>query len=292
MSISNKMTELANAIRNKSGISTKLSIDGMINAINELTNSASDKRTILYMPFDGNLKMYGDLSCTRSYGWYYFQMMEEQGQYDLKFSDGVFDGQKSLEFVGPTYDDEGNMIYDEFYGAPVDSDGNMIYPTQLIIPIYSRFLTGDFTFDFWFKPSDHNYTQRVKTGDIYIAISQQSSQIVLSFQNSHMFNINLMGWDGDNVSVNFTNSDWIHICWVKKDTTCYYFFNGQIIKTRENVSLSTDVDIQQLKERGGISEINEGYFAGKFAHYRVLNYALWTENFTPSTKQHYQQFKK
>ena len=116
--------------------------------------------------------------------------------------------------------------------------------------------------------------------------------VTVEFYNGGVFEGVRVNWLGDSYSIE-NIYDWNHIALVKKDSSLYYFFNGNLLGKQEGFTLNdyilNDIGYGQSpykNRRGSIGSLDEQKEI-KTAHLRILNHALWTEDFTPPTKDSY-----
>lgn len=237
-----------------------------------LTGGGGDDslRTILYMPMNGNLDIYGDLSTTSCICEEYNEMDMAAGDWTPTFSDdGVFEGEKCLSLE--------RTVVNEDDGYPPSYK-------KVFLPTNENFAKNDFTADAWIhKPSyieggDNRSCINISYSLNFELLTRDSSTVVRflgSYIASEYFSVEL-------------NETWNHVAWVKKGISLYYFLNGVLLaKTDRDTLGDMSTGLQPYKDRrGGIGSLSEETEV-KVAHLRILNHALWTENFTPPTKDSY-----
>lgn len=236
-----------------------------------------DQQTILYMPMNGNLDIYGNLRSTSCICEEYNEEDWATSDWNPTFSDdGVFSGEKCFVL-------EKTVVSEEDWYPPSFK--------TVWLPTNDNFLRDDFTVDVWIQ----NPPQREETTGCGINVSyslrlnlthDSSGKWLTSFSHNYKF-------EGLSYSYQYTvtvNDTWSHIALVKKDSTLYYFFNGVLLQRFDNVTVNdSDTGHRPFRDRRGqIGSLTEETEI-KAAHLRILNYALWTENFTPPTQGSYEQ---
>lgn len=222
--------------------------------------------TLLYMPMNGDLKVYGNMQDC----FIYAKEVEEGwgGGYEWTptFDEGVFSGEQALSFRATPRDEEG-------------------YPTEMMllhsvdIPLSLSVAEKDFTIDLWFHIYEFCGISDIFTigSSVYLGIRHTG------YGGGYQFN-----FDNGFASSKLPNGDdeWYHMALVRSGEKLYAFVNG--VKVGEKTAPETISS--SSRGRGGYTGVGENEPVFRIAHLRVLNYALWTENFTPPTQASYAQF--
>lgn len=245
-----------------------------------LTGGGGDDslRTILYMPMNGNLDIYGDLSATSCICEEYNEMDMAAGDWTPTFSDdGVFEGEKCLSL-------EKTVVNEDDWYPPSYK--------KVFLPTNDSFLEDDFTVDAWIHtPSlSNNWSSINISYDMYIALmTTDEGGTKLQF-GSNALTCSPPLFSDFQFSADAT---WHHLALTKKGNSVYRFLNGVLLQKHDIIAFNDiSYGLQPYKNRrGGIGSLSEEVEI-KAAHLRILNHALWTENFTPPTKESYTQYAK
>lgn len=116
------------------------------------------------------------------------------------------------------------------FGHSVEFDGSDDY---IDIPGYIS-PTGDFTIEFWVKPT--NLTSGWKGFFGYYSGSNTTRSPSM-WQNGNSWHCDSYDLSGNRYEITIPNvfkntGEWLHLAWVKKGTTYYYYRNGQQIQHR------------------------------------------------------------
>lgn len=146
-----------------------------------------------------------------------------------------------------------------------------------------NFKDGDWTFDAWVYPqrqsNDSFFFSGATTGSLFIGLNVSSGYLT--------FGIGRVGiaWDNTyslgirNTTYLNNNSQWYHLAVVKSSNKVYFFVNGQLKSTQDNVQsysmLNGECDIG--------SQGSAYYFSGYIDELRISNVARWTSNFSVPT---------
>lgn len=230
----------------------------------------SDQKTVLYMPFNGNMNIYGDLRLAIARSQAYSE--EDWGYVDWtpEYATGVFSGEQALMFEKTPTDEEGWPMYPATYKF-------------IELPLSARFLGGDFTWDFWIYCDSNTSMYSVHFNKIGCGFktSDGFQTITLNLPNSpERYN---------NITVGTVQNAWNHIAAVKVGTSIKIFVGG--VKKYDG-SLTTADTPEELKGTSLFVGSREEESAFKLNHLRILNYPLWTENFTPPAVGSYSAFMK
>ena len=238
-------------------------------------SGGSSSGTILYMPMNGNLDIYGDLKTTSCICEEYNAMDMYTGDWSPTFSDdGVFEGEKCF-FMEKTV-----MSEDDWYPP----SNKMVW-----LPTNGNFIKNDFTIDVWIHKPSEGASAIGLSRSFSIKLEYGSAgKARVFFFNEYKFNNQY--WHHDYFDVD-ANDTWNHIAWVKEGSSLYYFFNGVLLKKYDNVNVGDiSSNLQPYKNRRGSIGSLEEQTEIKTAHLRILNHALWAENFTPPTKESYSAY--
>ena len=148
-----------------------------------------------------------------------------------------------------------------------------------------NFKNGDWTFDAWvcikMQSNDSFFFSGGTTGSLFVGLRlvSGSSDIELAFGIGR----GGIAWDNTyslgirNSTYLNNNPQWYHLAVVKSSNKVYFFVNGQLKSTQDNVQsysiIGDECDI------GGYVD----YFKGYIDELRISNVARWTSNFSVPT---------
>ena len=160
------------------------------------------------------------------------------------------------------------------------SGSNNLYVTPSKI---FNFKDGDWTFDAWVWPryqsNDSFFFSGATTGSLFIGLNVSSGYLTfgigragIAWDNTYSLGI------GNGTFLN-RNSQWHHLAVVKSSNKVYFFVNGQLKSSQDNVQsysmLNGECDIG--------SQGSAYYFRGYIDELRISNVARWTSNFSVPT---------
>jgi hypothetical protein len=226
--------------------------------------------TILYMPMNGNLDIYGELKTTSCICEQYNEMDMVAGDWTPTFSDdGVFEGEKCFSL------EKAVVSEDDWYPPSF---------CKVWLPTNDNCMKDDFTIDVWIHKLPY-VEGETRSAVIYIATNTYIN-LTTSYdgETSVSFYSNLFSYFKIfSVAINDT---WNHIAFVRKSNSIYCFLNGVLLRKDDIIAFKNPIYGPYKSSRGGIGSLTEETEI-KTAHLRILNHALWTENFTPPTKESY-----
>lgn len=218
----------------------------------------SDDTPLLLMHFNGNLNINGKSSNALAKPLQWSAWDYESWAWSPTYDTGVF-GRQCLSFPPPT---EEEMEWGEYTYKFVD------------LPITNKFISKDFTIDFWVKPvSGHCMTL----------------SFVDSFDLVHVDeNSKVSAWFGDGNNVvpiidrkPLTPDAWNHIAMVRSASNFYFFINGQ----KQTFSGELWHLTCQIERQLRVGRASSPLSVGGFDELRIVQKALWTDNFTPPTSE-------
>ena len=175
----------------------------------ESGGDSGDQQTILYMPMNGNLDMYGNLRSTSCICEEYNEEDWATSDWNPTFSDdGVFSGEKCFVL-------EKTVVSEEDWYPPSFK--------TVWLPTNDNFLRDDFTVDVWIQ----NPPQREETTGSGIAVSyslrfnlthDSSGKWLVSFLHNYKFEGGIYNWNSNQYTVT-VNDTWNHIAAVKNGGT-------------------------------------------------------------------------
>ncbi len=138
-------------------------------------------------------------------------------------------------------------------------------------------LTGDFTIDFWFNPSD--------AGDQYLAAGKinggNDNSWAIDRVNNTRMDMNFGGVAANYLTVSIATGNWYHFAAVRSGSVVRFYVNGSEIGNLSNpntIGASTD------HVRIGAYSSSAAMFNGYIDEVRISKgIARWTSNFTPPT---------
>lgn len=146
-----------------------------------------------------------------------------------------------------------------------------------------NFKDGDWTFDAWVYPqrqsNDSFFFSGATTGSLFVGFNVSSGYLTFGIGRAGI------AWDNtyslgirNNTYLN-NNSQWYHLAVVKSSNKVYFFVNGQLKSTQDNVQsysmLNGECDIG--------SQGSAYYFSGYIDELRISNVARWTSDFSVPT---------
>lgn len=166
-----------------------------------------------------------------------------------------------------------DIVDDATFGKVYSFNGSNSYLNVLEdLPIEQ-----DFTIDFWVNIAT---PQPVANSRLFMTSPTYSTATGL---NAELVNARTLRFFFTAHSVSYTDIDisdcvdkWSHMAFTRKGDKFKLFING---KLRQEITFSTQLNQKQL----WIGNVNTtgSWFKGKICNFRVMNYAVWTEEFTP-----------
>lgn len=221
--------------------------------------------TILYMPMNGNLDIYGDLKYALSKGKAYSEMDWGEVDWTPEFAEGVFSEEQALSFAKGPVDEEGYPMEPPYY-------------KYVDLPVSSLFWGDNFTWDFWlYCDSSHN------AAPAYVIHFNKYGYGFETFNGFKTLTLDMPSQYGD-YSCSPVQDAWNHIALTKSGNTVRIYLSGTKQYEYTLTDVSVPADLRGTSIRIGSQEHESSF---KISHVRILDHALWTENFTPPTKDSY-----
>lgn len=174
---------------------------------------------------------------------------------------------------------------DSYFGA--DSlymdDGNGRLQSQVIDSLY--FGSGDFTIDLWVKVGGYSRICPIGLyyGGILIDIDNLYPRMWFLNEQGNAWIVG--GDDGSGKStLSIPMNEWAHIAYVRNGEYITIYVNGKLGR-RQNIGNAVQwQDLDRIAVRLGQWDIDGKYqYNGYIDEVRIINKAVWTEEFTPPT---------
>lgn len=146
-----------------------------------------------------------------------------------------------------------------------------------------NFKNGDWTFDAWVYPKyQHNdsfFFSGATTGSLFIGLNVSNEYLNFGIGRAGIAWDNTYSLGIRNSTYLNNNSQWYHLAVVKSSNKVYFFVNGQLKSTQDNIqSYSVIGDECNIGCQGPAY-----YFSGYIDELRISNIARWTSNFSVPT---------
>lgn len=225
--------------------------------------------TILYIPLNGNLNIYGNLKYALAKSKAYSEMDWGEVDWTPEFAEGVFSGEQALSFTKGPVDEEGYPMEPPYY-------------KYVDLPISEKFFIGDFTWDFWWY-ADSTYDNGI---GYLVPFSKHGCGIRSNSLNSIILNVpDYSGYTGGDLRGGPIQKEaWNHIAAVKKEGVLSMYISGVKVSEVNYNPVTIDSGDKDMFLFIGNREAESAF---KISHLRILDSALWAENFTPPTKESY-----
>lgn len=146
-----------------------------------------------------------------------------------------------------------------------------------------NFKNGDWTFDAWVylrrQNNDSFFFSGATTGSLFIGLNVSDGYLNFGIGRAGIAWDNTYSLGIRNTSYLNNSSQWYHLAVVKSSNKVYFFVNGQLKSTQDNVQsysmLNGECDIG--------SQGSAYYFNGYIDELRISNVARWTSNFSVPT---------
>lgn len=160
------------------------------------------------------------------------------------------------------------------------SGSNNLYVTPSKI---FNFKDGDWTFDAWVWPkyqsNDSFFFSGGTTGSLFVGLRIDNSTLTFGIGRAGIAWDNIYSLGIRNGTYLNRNSQWYHLAVVKSSNKVYFFVDGSLKSTQDNVqSYSIIGDECDIGCQGPAY-----YFSGYIDELRISSVARWTSNFTVPT---------
>lgn len=221
-----------------------------------------DNEPLLVMHFNDNLDIQGKCSTGLARSKEFWNMDYTTSTWTPSYDEGVFGG-RCLSLPSPTEEEE---EYGEYSYKWVD------------LPVTSKYVDNDFTVEFWFKPVDGRpfkfHFFRIDSSRRVTASLSDGINTMTIMSNGKVLESNV----------------WSHIALVKNNGNIMFFINGELQPLYNNGSKVWDIKCQQ-EYTLAIGD-SDAFYVGFLDELKIIQKALYTEDFTPPTSEYNDYDKK